>query len=111
MKKNTKKAWKEYFEEDSNWKVCTRLSEYGMQITRLVGTEVFALERWHVPADWLRERHGKVSYWDNRFYFVLKEDENMDLYPNELTKTSLLDELYRGKYLFDEKGKDEPMPW
>lgn len=109
--KRTKKAWKEYFEDDSNWKVCTRLSEYGTQITRLVGTEVFALEVWYVPDDWLREQFGHIPHWMTRFYFTLKEDESMNMYMDEMNKTNLLEALYKGEYLMPEKGKDEPMPW
>ena len=96
--KKTKKAWKEYFEDDSNWKVCTRLSEYGMQITRLIGTEVFALEVWDVPAEWLKKQFGYKASWSERFYFTLKEDENINMYMDELNKTNLLEALYKGEY-------------
>ncbi len=96
--KKTKKAWKEYFEDDSNWKVCTRLSDYGMQITRLIGTEVFALERWHVPDKWIQEQFGTQASWSERFYFTLKEDESMNIYMDELNKTNLLEALYKGEY-------------
>lgn len=110
MKKLSKKAWKEYFEEPSNWKVCTRLSDYGMQITRLVGTEVFALERWFGTRAY--QTYPIDGHWTQVDYFTLREDDEMKIEQNSITKTSALERLYRGEHvLTEEECQGEGLPW
>ena len=108
--KKTKKAWKEYFEDDSNWKVCTRLSEYGMQITRLVGTEVFALERWFGTR--AHQHYPMIGHWSRMDYFTLDEDDEMSMEQRSVTKTAILEELYRGKHVLTEaENQEDGLPW
>ena len=110
MKKLSKKAWKEYFEDRSNWKVCTRLSDYGMQITRLVGTEVFALERWFSTRAY--QAYPIDGHWTQGDYFTLREDDEMKIEQNSITKTSALERLYRGQYvLTEEECQGDGIPW
>ena len=110
MKKLSKKKWKEYFEEPSNWKVCTRLSHYGMQITRLAGTEVFALERWFGTRAY--QAYPIDGHWTQVDYFTLREDDEMKIEQNSITKTSALERLYRCQYvLTEEECQGDGLPW
>lgn len=108
--KRTKKQWKEYFEASENWKVCTRLSEYGMQITRLVGTEVFALEHWIGTRAY--QSYPIIGHWSQMDYFTLEEDDEMNVTQRSVTKTTILEELYRGQYvLTEEENQEDDLPW
>ena len=110
MKKLSKKKWKEYFEDSESWKVCTRLSDYGMQITRLVGTEVFALERWFGTRAY--QAYPIDGHWTQVDYFTLREDDEMKIEQNSITKTSALERLYRGQcVLTEEECQGDGIPW
>jgi len=93
MKKLSKKAWKEYFDDEWNWLVDREIPEHGLRITHLTNTEVYALERWHVPFDFVREMGVKPS-WIRQFCYVRQYDENGNCYINQMNKTGIIEMLW-----------------
>ncbi len=93
MKKLSKKKWKEYFEEHSNWSVKQTISEYGLRITQLENTDVYALEVYDVPPQYMQEMGLKPSWLPLRT-FTLHEDEDGNPYMEEMMKTASIDYLW-----------------
>ena len=90
MKKLSKKAWKEYFENDLNWSVEQTMQRYGIRVSNLNGTDLYALESWNVPKKYMREM-GLKSKWRSILYFIVHEDEEGNIYMEEMMKTASID--------------------
>ena len=93
MKKLSKKKWKEYFEEPSNWEPRTYVPEFGFRITRLKETDLYALEEWFVPDKRMRGL-GVKPYWRVRELFTRHEINGNRGYPESTTKTNAIEELW-----------------
>lgn len=93
MKKLSKKAWKEYFDDEWNWLVVKEMPDYGMRITRLDNTEVYALEKWNFPAPYLMDVGFKPS-WVRIDCFVIHEDGYGNVCPEQMNKTNVIDMLW-----------------
>lgn len=90
--KRSKKAWKEYFDDESNWEEVKSLHEYGMRIVRLKDTKIFALERWNVPFPYLIQA-GFKSSWVRVDCFVCHQDED-GVHPEQMNKTNVIETLW-----------------
>ena len=93
MKKLSKKAWKEYVEEPSNWTVEQTMQRYGLRVSRLNETDLYALENWNVPKKYMREM-GLKSKWRLVFYFIVHADDEGNIYMEEMMKTASIDYLW-----------------
>ena len=93
MKKLSKKKWKEYFEEPSNWEPHTWVPEFGFRITRLKETDLYALEEWHEPNEWVRKMGVKPN-WRVRELFYVRENDEGQRYPEDTNKTNAIEELW-----------------
>ncbi len=93
MKKLSKKAWKEYFEEHDNWSVQQTISEYGLRVTRLENTDVYALEVYNVPPKYMQEM-GLKPRWLPLRTFILHADEQGNPYMEEMRKTDAVEMLW-----------------
>ena len=93
MKKLSKKAWKEYVEEPSNWEVHTSVPEFGYRISRLKETDLFALEEWHEPIEYARKMGVKPS-WRVKQLFYVRENDDGQRYPESTNKTNAIEELW-----------------
>ena len=96
MKKLSKKAWKEYFEEHSNWSVQQAITEYGLRITQLENTDVYALEVYNVPPKYMQEM-GLKPRWLPLRTFILHEDEQGNPYMEEMRKTDAVEMLWKAQ--------------
>ena len=96
MKKLSKKAWKEYFEDDLNWSVEQTMQRYGIRVSNLNGTDLYMLESWNVPKKYMREM-GLKSKWRSIFYFIVHEDEEGNIYMEEMMKTASIDYLWKAQ--------------
>ena len=96
MKKLSKKAWKEYFENDLNWSVEQTMQRYGIRVSNLNGTDLYVLENWNVPKKYMREM-GLKSKWRSIFYFIVHEDEEGNIYMEEMMKTASIDYLWKAQ--------------
>ena len=93
MKKLSKKAWKEYFEDRSNWITYIYNPYFGFQITRLKETDLWALEEWFVPDERMRGL-GVKPCWRVRELFTRHEINENRGYPESTTKTNAIEELW-----------------
>ena len=98
--KKTKKEWRAHFDGEDNWIVVKKEPKFGIQITNLVGTEIYALEAWYEPVE-IQKRYGATGHWMQKFYFYLEENEEHQLYPVDDYKTDLINRLYKGELQCD----------
>ena len=96
MKKLSKKAWKEYIDDESNWEPRTWIPEGGLRISVLKETDIRALEEWHEPNEWVREMGVKPS-WRKLSMYVVHENEDGQRYREQLTKTEAIEKLWKAQ--------------
>ncbi len=96
MKKLSKKAWKEYVEEPSNWEPRTWIPEDGLRISLLKETDIRVLEEWFEPDKWVKEM-GVKAHWRKLSMYIVHETDAGDRYRQTLSKTEAIEMLWKAQ--------------